>query len=281
MFYCYDLMKENMILKGFSLNTQKTYLRQLRAFEVFTAKPLETIAEQEVREYLLYLIKTKNASHSSVGIAYSALKFFFDFVLRQELVMKHIPRSKKPKRLPVILSQDEIQRIFQATDNIKHKAILMTIYGGGLRVSEAANLLLSDIDSRKMQIRIREGKGNVERLTLLSEANLKILRQYWLAYRPNHWLFPGFPTDKPIDRTSIFHIFNNSAAKVGFKHSLPIHSLRHSFATHLLENGVNLLVIQKFLGHAHITTTCRYLHLISPGILQVKSPLDYLDDANV
>lgn len=275
-FYYYDLMKENMILRGFSLSTQKNYLHQLKAFEVFINKSFETISEHEVRAYLIYLIKTKNVSHSSLGIAYSALKFFFDFVLQQELVMKHIPRSKKPKRLPTVLSQDEIQRIFHATDSLKHKAILMTIYGGGLRVSEAANLVLSDIDSRNMQIRIRQGKGNVERLTLLSEVNLKILRQYWMSYRPDHWLFPGKPSSNPINRSSIHRLFNHSAAKAGFNKSLPIHSLRHSFATHLLENGTPLVLIQRFLGHARITTTCSYLHLISPGVLQVKSPLDCL-----
>jgi len=272
-----EVTKQNMELRGFSPHTQDAYLRQIKFFTAFYQQPPETLGENQVRDYLHHLITEKNASRSRINITYSALKFFFDFTLKQELVLKYIPRAKREKRLPVVLSQEEIISILAVISNLKHKAIIMTIYGSGIRVSEAARLKIADIDSKNMQIFIQQGKGNVDRYTLLSQVNLDILRQYWATYRPNHWLFPGFPTSKPIDTATIQRIFGAAKKKAGIKKPASVHSLRHSFATHLLEEGTNLLYIQKFLGHAHISTTCRYLHLMRASILQVKSPLDLLE----
>lgn len=275
-----ELMKQNMDLRGFSPGTKEVYLRQLRFFMAYCQQPPEIMNETHVREYLQHLIITKNASHSSVNIAYNALKFFFEFSLKRDFIMKHIPRAKKEKRLPVVLSQEEVQQIFSVTTNLKHKAILMTIYGGGLRVSEAANLKISNIDSQNMQIHVQLGKGKVDRYTILSQTNLDILRQYWLRYRPKPWLFPGASSDKPISPDAIKQVFYQVKKKAGISKPASVHSLRHSFATHLLEAGTHLLYIQKFLGHVRIATTCRYLHLMRASILKVKSPLDFLDDEN-
>jgi integrase/recombinase XerD len=280
MFEHFELVKQNMVLRGFSPHTEEAYLRQIRFFLSYHKLPVEKLEDTHVRDYLQYLITSKDASHSMVNTAYSALKFFFEFALKKELIMKNIPRSKKIKRLPVVLSQEEIRRILCCINNLKHKTIIMTVYGGGLRVSEVAKLKVTDIDSANMQIRVEQGKGNVDRYTLLAQSNLEILRKYWTAYRPNHWLFPGFPDTKPMDTATIQRIFHTAKNKANIKKPASIHSLRHSFATHLLEDGTNLLYIQKFLGHSHISTTCRYLHLVRASILKVKSPLDHLDDAH-
>jgi integrase/recombinase XerD len=272
------LMKQAMDLRGLRPGTQERYLSQLQFFMAYYQQPPETMEETHVREYLHHLIITKNASRSTVNIAYNALKFFFKYSLRRAFVMEHIPRAKKEKRLPVVLSQQEVRRILAATTNLKHRAILMTIYGAGLRVSEAARLKIANIDSNTMQIHVQLGKGNVDRYTILSQTNLDILRQYWATYRPKLWLFPGASSDKPISSASIQQLFYRVKKKAGISKPASVHSLRHSFATHLLEAGTHLLSIQKFLGHSRITTTCRYLHLMPASIMKVKSPLDLLDD---
>jgi integrase/recombinase XerD len=270
-----ELMKQNMTLRGFSPHTHNAYLRELKLFENFHQQPAEDLNETHIRQYLLYLISTKKLSHSSVNIAYSALKFFYEFSLKRLLVLDSIPRAKRERRLPVVLSADEIQQILASLTSIKQQAIIMTIYGGGLRLSEATNLRIEDIDSKNMQIRVLRGKGNSTRYTILSQKNLLILREYWKMYRPDSWLFPSpAKSDSPLNPRSIESFFSNARRKAGIIKPASIHSLRHSFATHLLENGVNLRIIQQLLGHRDIDTTCLYLHLVSPKSLQISSPLD-------
>jgi integrase/recombinase XerD len=276
-----ELMKQNMELRGFSSNTNETYLRYLKYFEDFHQKPAEDLNDNHIREYLHHLIATKNASHSSVNIAYSALKFFFEFTLKRPLALQSVPRTKKERRLPVVLSPDEIQQILVSLTNLKHRTIIMTIYGGGLRLSEAAYLRIEDIDSKNMQIRVFAGKGNCTRYTILSQKNLLMLRDYWKTYRPSSWLFPAATNSNiPINPRCIEAFFLTARHKSGIIKPASIHSLRHSFATHLLENGVNIRVIQQLLGHKDINTTCRYLHLVSPKFLQISSPLDLWEEDN-
>lgn len=269
-----ELMQQNMVLRGFSPETQKSYISQIRFFESFYQQPAEKLGSTDVRNYLHHLITVRNISRSRVNIAYSALKFFFDSTLHREWVMKEIPRTKKGRRLPVVLSRDEIHKLFSAIQNLKHRTILMTIYGGGLRISEAAHLKPTDIDSKNMQIRIRQGKGNSDRYTLLSKKNLTFLRDYWRSYRPSLWLFEGSTPDKPINPHSIQKFFHKAIKKAGILKPATVHSLRHSFATHLLEDGVNIRIIQQLLGHSNIHTTCRYLHLVNLKAFRVSSPLD-------
>jgi integrase/recombinase XerD len=273
MFEQLEVVKQTMELRGLSPHTKEAYFRQIKFFLSYHQKPAAELDGAHVRDYLYHLITVKNASRSTANLAYSALKFFFEYGLQRDLMMKHIPRSKKEKRLPVVLSQDEIQRIFSVISNLKHKAILMTVYSAGLRVSEAANLKITDIDSSNMQIRVNQGKGKVDRYTLLSKTNLEILRQYWRVYRPDCWLFPNY-LGHPITTRSIERFFSHAKQKAGIKKLASIHSLRHSFATHLLEDNVNMFYIQKLLGHASIKSTCVYLHLVRAGVLGVTSPLD-------
>ena len=269
-----DQMKKNMELRGFSPKTQYAYLNHIRHFQDFFEQPLESMGTNEIRDFLHYCITKKKVSRSYVNTTYSTLRFMYETTLGRHWDIKQIPRVKRDKRLPVALAQDEVQRLFAVTTNLKHKAMLMIAYDAGLRVSEVANLKISDIDSANMQIIIRLAKGRVDRYSLLSQTVLKILREYYLKHQPKLWLFPGAIPDKPIHTRSIQRVFEEARDKAGITKKASVHSLRHSFATHLLEEGINIVYIQKLLGHANITTTLRYLHLVQVKIVKVPSPLE-------
>jgi integrase/recombinase XerD len=194
--------------------------------------------------------------------------------------MKQIPRVKRDKKLPTALSKGEVQKLFDATTNLKHKAILMTVYGGGFRVSEVANLKPGDIDSANMQIHIRLGKGNKDRYTILSKVNLMILREYWKIYRPGIWLFPSVNPVNHLSARTMERVFEQAKQKSGIKKNASIHTLRHSFATHMLESGVAINYIQLLLGHTSAKTTCIYIHLARKDTINLKSPLDTFGDYN-
>ena len=270
-------MQQDMQLRGFSPRTQYKYLAHLRQFEEFFQTSAEELGQEELRDFLHNLIKVKKASCSYVNGVYSGLKFFFETTLGRNWDMKQIPRVKKTRKLPVVLSRNEIKQLFAVTSNLKFKAMFMIAYAAGLRVSEIAHLKISDIDSENMQIFVREGKGMIDRYSLLSQVNLDIPRLYWKQYRPTNWLFPGKLPGEPIRTRAIQDAFQKARNKAGINKKASIHSLRHSFATHLLEEGVNIVYIQQLLGHARIGTTTLYLHLAKVKILQVKSPLDFLN----
>ena len=179
--------------------------------------------------------------------------------------------------MPVILSKTEVKNILNATTNLKHKAILTTVYSAGLRISEVRNLTIKDIDSKNMQIRVRKAKGKKDRYTLLSQNNLSLLRKYWKEYQPEYWLFPGMPTTKAISARTIQQFFKKYLNKTKITKNATVHTLRHCFATHLLEAGVDIFHIQKLLGHASPKTTARYIHLTRKDIIDVKSPFDMMD----
>lgn len=273
-----EKFQTDMQLRNLSPKTQSTYLSYVQHFQSFFGKPLEDMGTDEVRIYLHDAITRRNLSGSFMSISYSALRFFYETTLGREWSIREIPHAKKEKRLPVTLSQNEIARLFRAVGNLKHKTILATIYAAGLRVSEAALLKVADIDSANMQIHIRLGKGKRDRYSILSKTNLKLLRLYWARYRPKDWLFPGGLPGQSLSTKAIQRVFQQAKAKAGIKKPATVHSLRHSFATHLLEAGVGLIYIQQLLGHVHITTTCKYLHLVRLDVLKVKSPLDALED---
>jgi site-specific recombinase XerD len=189
--------------------------------------------------------------------------------------MLHIPRVKKKYTLPTILTPDEVFQVLDATSNLKHRAILSTIYSAGLRVSEAANLKVSDIHSANMRIFIRQSKGNNDRYTILSSKNLLLLREYWKVYQPSTWLFPGIPDDKHISTRTIQAVFKKSLRSIsGISKDASVHTLRHCFATHLLNHGASLLQLKELLGHKNIQTTTMYLHLTHAQVLGLKSPFD-------
>jgi len=274
----YDQMKMDLELKNYSPRTRSCYLACMKSFVLHFGKSPDTMGEDEIREYLHYLIKGKRASQSAINQTYSALKFFYQTTLQTEWNGLKIPRIKTRKKLPVVLSKQEVRSIFSATRNLKYRALLMTIYSGGLRLNEAAHLKVSDIDSKRMMIRIRQGKGMKDRYTLLGRRTLDILRLYWRAYRPGDWLFPGRPSEMPISVTSIQKMFKRALDKAGIKKQATVHTLRHSFATHLLEARNDLYHIQRLLGHTTAKTTAVYLHVTRKDLARIISPIDLLEE---
>ncbi|MCE7699772.1 MAG: site-specific integrase [Methanobacterium paludis] len=275
-----EKMKIDMELRGYSPTTIKYYIGNVSRLAEYFNKSPEVLSTEEIREYLHYCITERHLSEGTVSTIYSALKFFYEKTLEREWKTEKIVRIKEHKKLPAILSKSEVKSIFDASDNLKHKTILMTIYAAGLRVSEAAKLKITDIDSKNMQIIIREGKGKKDRYTLLSKANLKILREYWKRYQPKTYLFPGDNPEGPISVRAIQKVFAAAKEKVGIKKKATVHTLRHSFATHLLEAGTDICYIQRLLGHTSINTTTIYLHLRRMDLLNIESPLDALTGTN-
>ena len=271
-----EKMIRDMQLRGLSKGTQKTYSENVAHFQKYFKKPATELWEQEIREYLYYLRNVKKLSTSAVNTCNCALRFLYEVTLEQNLNYKRVPRLKEPYTLPNIFTKDEIQAILNATDNLKHKCILMTIYGAGLRLSEITTIKISDIDSKNMRIFIEQGKGKKDRYALLSQLNLDVLREYWKQYKPKYWLFEGVQKGSPISRRGVQDIFKKCLKKSGIQTEATVHTLRHSFATHLLENGTSIFYIRELLGHATIRTTTRYLHVAATDVLKTISPLDTL-----
>ena len=269
-------MEMDLELKGLSPITRKCYLDSVKGFARHFGRSPDEMGEEEIGSYLHYLLKGKEISQGRVNQVYSALKFLYQTTLQRGWEIEKIPRVKERKRLPLVMSREEVQEIFAAVDNLKHKAILMMIYSAGLRVSEGAHLKIADIDSKRMMIRVEGGKGNKDRYTILAEGTLKILREYWQVYRPSIWLFPGERPDKPISTRSIQAVFRKARVKAGLLKSTTPHSLRHSFATHLLEDGTDLRFIQVLLGHQDPRTTQLYTHVSNKSLGRIVSPLDHL-----
>jgi integrase/recombinase XerD len=274
----HDEMKRDLELKNYSPKTRSCYLASAKSFALHFHRSPAELADQEVREYLHYLIQEKKVSQSTISQSYSALKFLYETTLKRDWNGFRIPRAKVGKRLPVVLSQQEIQAIFSATRNLKHRAILMTIYSAGLRVSEVVHLKVSDIDSQRMVIRVQQGKGDKDRYTLLAQRTLEVLREYWKAYRPKDWLFPGQPAKGSLSVSSVQKVFEKVLHEAGIKKHATVHTLRHSFATHLLEAGTDLYHIQHLLGHTTLKTTTIYLHLSRKDLARVISPIDLLEE---
>jgi len=272
-----DQMRMDLELKNLSPRTRSCYLTWMRSFALHFHRAPDELGEQEIRGYLHYLIREKKASQSGVSQAYSALKFFYETTLKRDWNGFRIPRMQKGKKLPVVLSRQEIQAIFSATRNLKHRVVLMTIYSAGLRISEVVHLKVSDIDSQRMTIRVQQGKGQKDRYTLLSQRTLEVLRAYWKEYRPSGWLFPGKPETEPLSVSSVQRVFEKVLLRAGIKKPASVHTLRHSFATHLLEAGTDLFHIQRLLGHTSPKTTAIYLHLSRKNLGGVRSPLDLLE----
>jgi len=272
-----DRMKMDMELKNFSIRTIETYLSWMKKYTIHYGMSPDKLGEEDIRNYLYYLLKEKEAAQSSISQAYSSLKFFYEKTLGRTWNEDKIPRSKVPKTLPVVLSKEEVQGLFSSTQNVKHRAILMTIYSGGLRLNEATHLKLTDIDSQRMMIMVH-GKGNKIRYTLLGEKTLDILRTYWKLYHPSDWLFPSKTPDQPISDSTVQRAFKKSLYLSGIKKKASVHTLRHSFATHLLESGTDLFYIQRLMGHTTAKTTAIYLHVTRKDLTNVKSPIDLLED---
>jgi integrase/recombinase XerD len=271
-------MLEDMQLRRFSLHTIEAYLRAVTRLAEFYKRSPDRINKEEVRAFLVDMVKRKKAAASTFNQVRCALVFFYRVTLGRELALERILCQPTGKKLPTILSQAEIVQFFAAARSLKYRALFMTLYAGGLRVSEVINLEGQDIDSKRMTIHVRAGKGQKDRVVMLSEKLLPVLREYWKAYRPTGKLFySGKKRDLGMDRKNIWDACRSTARRAGISKRVTPHTLRHSFGTHLLEAGTDIRTIQLLLGHRSLRTTAIYT-LVSPARLaSAKSPLDQLD----
>jgi len=261
----------------YSTNTIDSYTYMFRDFiNYYADKELEDITEEEIVLYLQYLVIERKVSTSYQNQAINAIKFYYERVMGGRRKVYLIERPREEQFLPEVLSQEEVTALINATDNLKHKAVLMTIYSGGLRISELINLKIKDIDSNRMQIRVEQAKGKKDRYTLLGQKTLEVLRSYVKQYKPNEWLFEGL-NHGPYSETSIKKVLRTALDKTKITKHVTPHTLRHSFATHLLESGTDLRYIQSLLGHQSSKTTEIYTHITVKGFDQIKNPLDRLD----
>ncbi len=273
-------MIEAMILRGFALRTQETYLACVAGLAKHYHCSPDRLDAEQIQSYLLHLITEKKLAYASVNQAACACRFLFGTVLQQRKVWLDIPMAKVPKRLPVVLPRADINRLFAACGNLRTRTVLMTTYAAGLRVSEVCVLQPADIESApdRMCLKVRQGKGGQDRYRMCSRRRLlETLRLYWRICRPRTWLFPNKAGDGPMIDQTAQRMYRAVCARAGLTDAAGIHTLRHSFATHLLEAGVDLHTIQRLLGHGHISTTMRYLHLAQNRLTGTTSPLELLD----
>jgi site-specific recombinase XerD len=272
-----EKMIKDMKIRRLAEKTQQSYVSSVADLALYYQKSPDLLNKEQVQDYLFHLMEERKLSWSSCNVAASAINFFYHVTLAQHRIGVVIPPKRSQKKLPQVLSKEELERLFNAAANHKHRAMLMTTYAGGLRVSELVRLKPIHIESDRMLIRVDQGKGNKDRYTLLSERLLLELRDYWMAYRPMTWLFPGRNSDKPLTTNSAENAYNIAKWKAGIKRGRGIHTLRHCFATHLLEAGVDLRTIQMLMGHRSILTTMIYLQITSKRLTTIKSPLDLID----
>lgn len=260
--------------RRYSQSTINTYTNYFQEFMLHHNKmDLNSISYQQINDYILELIKQKEISVSQQNQRINAIKFYYEKVLGRKKEYIRISRPRKEFKLPTVLTIEEVEEIIQLTDNLKHKCILMAIYSGGLRRSELINLRVEDIDSKRMLIKVCGAKGKKDRYTLLSERLLSKLREYYLLYRPRLWLFEGQDGGQ-YSATSVERVFRDAKERAQIRKHVTPHSLRHSFATHLLEQGTNLRYIQVLLGHSSTKTTQIYTHVASNALMKIRNPLD-------
>lgn len=270
-------MTQDMRIRNLSANTIDCYLRQVAAFARHFGKSPELLEQRHIREYQVYLVEQRKMSWSSFNQAVCALRFLYHITLGREGQVVQIPYAKQPQRLPVVLSLAEVQRLLACVDNCRQRLLLALVYSGGLRLSEALHLKVGHIDSQRMVIRICQGKGNKDREVPLSPSLLIWLRRYYQTFRPQHWLFPARPAgDRPWHPTTIQQACRKAAQRAGLTKKVTVHTLRHSYATTLLESGVNVRTIQMLLGHSSLRTTARYTHVSREALQQTVSPLDLI-----
>jgi integrase/recombinase XerD len=269
-------MIEDMELRNLAPKTVAVYVQRVAAFARHFGRSPEALGPDEVRSYLVHLVQERHVSWSYYNQTVAALRFLYEVTLERQGVLQRIRCPKLPKKLPTVLSPDEVTRVFAAVASLKHRAILMTAYAAGLRVSEVATLRVDDIDSGRMVLRIRQGKGRKDRYVMLSPRLLAVLREYWKAARPSDWLFPGDVPGRPLTEASVHRVCVRAARDAGLDKHVTVHTLRHSFATHLLEAGTDIRTIQVLLGHRNLKTTAIYTHVSQAAVEATRSPLDRL-----
>lgn len=266
---------DDLRLKNFSPGTVRVYVHAVAKFAQHFGRSPDTLTREEVRAYLVQLID-RGVSRSYTVVCRNALRHLYQDTLKRADWLSGIPRPKPERRLPVVLSRDEVQRLFAVVTNLKQKALFMVAYDAGLRLSELINLRLEDIDSGRMVLRIRQGKGKKDRYARLTPGLLELLREYWREFRPENLLFPGATANKRYDLATPGHLLKKVCRKAGIQKRVSMHTLRHSFATHLLEAGVNLRVIQQMLGHDKIQTTALYTHISLEELRAAPSTMELL-----
>lgn len=269
-----------LTLKGYSEKTHEAYLGAVAGLARHYDRPPDVLSDGEIRDYLLSLLQERKLSASTLNVAVSGLRFFYRQVLDRSLaeVEKALPRPRQPKHYARVYSLAEIQTLLsRGCTQLRHRVFLMTVYGGGLRLNEACHLRLQDIERDRMMLRVNQGKGRKDRYTILSPWLLEELETYWRTYRPRLWLFPspGAP-ERPLNDRTAQKMFYGALARCGLPNRGGIHALRHSFATHLIESGVEITLIKELLGHRSLQTTANYLHVSAGRFAKVRGPLDFI-----
>jgi integrase/recombinase XerD len=272
-------MDEDMIVRGFAARTREAYLWAVTGLAKYYHRAPDGITDDEVQAYLLYLIRDRQRSWSTCNIVVHGLRFFYHTTLKRDRTTFAIPSPRQPGRHPVLLSRGEVQRLIAHAANLKHRTMLLTTYAAGLRLNEVLHLKVADVDSGRMTIRVEQGKGGRDRYTVLSASLLEALRAYWRVYHPTTWLFPSASRPAPLDASGLQRAYHVAKRRAGIHTPGGIHGLRHAFATHLLEAGVDLHTIQQLLGHRSITTTTRYWHLTHASLATRADRLDLLRDS--
>lgn len=268
-------MVEDMTVRNLSPATQQSYIYAVAKFSRHFARSPERLGVEHVRAYQVHLAALKR-SWSHINQVSCALRFFYGVTLGRREAFERIVSAREPSKLPVVLSADEVVQFLEAVPGLRNRAALTTAYGAGLRVAEVARLEVADIDSDRMVIRIEHGKGGKDRYAMLSAQLLQILRAYWRIARPGHWLFPGRDNGQPVNVATLQAACRRATREAGLSKRVTVHTLRHSFATHLLEAGTDIRIIQVVLGHARLTTTARYTQVATSVIAGTASPLDRL-----
>lgn len=264
-------------LRGVSEKTRKNYTLYARLYQEHFGKSADELGIAELQQYLHHLLTVRGHKKASVDTANGALRFLYRRVLDQPLDYEKIPRIQKSKPLPDILTREEIITLLDAAGTLRNRCLLMTAYSAGLRVSEVVRLRVQDVDSEKMQLFIQASKGEKERFAMLSQSTLEALREHWKFSRPQEYLFyPRYHKERHLGVAAVQKIFGQAKVRAGIAKHVSMHTLRHSFATHLLEDGASIFHIKQLLGHARISTSCVYLHLLSISEMQIQSPLDKL-----
>jgi site-specific recombinase XerD len=269
-------MTDDLRLRNRSLRTINTYIACVAHFARHFGKSPELLGPEEIRQYQVYLVEQRRVSWSYFNQAVCALRFLYRHTLGRDWAVAHIPFPRQPRKLPIVLSQAEVIRFLEAIKKIKFRAILMTAYATGLRLSEVTHLRVSDIDSQRLVIRVRQGKGQKDRYVMLSPKLLEVLRLYWRSERPATWLFPSMRKDQPINHSVVQRACHQAGLDAGLSKPVTVRMLRHCFATHLVETGTDIRIIQSLLGHSHISTTQIYTHVSAKTVRATESPLDLL-----
>jgi len=271
-------MTQDLRIRNYAATTIKVYIDLVAQFARFFGKSPARLGPEDIRTYQVHLVEERQVGWTVLNQTVCALRFLYQVTLGKDWTIRHIPYAKREKKLPVVLSRPEVARLLRATENRKHRTMLMTGYGCGLRRLEVVSLRVGDIDSSRMVVRVGGGKGRKDRYVPLSPVLLRALRAYWRAYRPADHLFPGAPASAPMKPRTLAKVCARARAKARLRKSVSMHTLRHSFATHHLEAGTDLRTLQLLLGHQSLQTTAIYLHVSAAKIRQARSPLDLLDD---